>query len=241
MPDTTTASTEGPAAVGTRGARSPRTGNPVSRFIRSAYGTTTATYEARRIGRSARPWRGVLIVVGSTLGLAIGGLGFYCYNLLVRAFIDVQAGRSRVAVLMQRRNDLTRNLEKAIIAERAHEALVFGEATRQRASQRGDRTAAAPEPNAGALAGLPLDRLLAIAEQYPQVKLSDNMQSLIAALVEVERDLGTSRQKLVDIISVYLHNTHTYPCRWYAWAFGFRDVDFFDATAEAGRLAPAQL
>jgi len=45
-------------------------------------------------------------------------LGFYCFNILAKKSIDVKASGARVDVLMQRRNDLTRNLEKAIVADR---------------------------------------------------------------------------------------------------------------------------
>jgi LemA protein len=230
-----------------------RWGRSVSRFIRTAYG---ADLPAR--GGNRRPTRLRYIHIGGwnspltwstacwalTSGVLLW-VGIYSYNDLVKKLIDIDASRSRVAVLMQRRSDLLRNIETGLRAERTHEASIFSEAAnnplRQKSPPPPLPAPGVKPPDAAALTGLPLDRLLAVAEQYPSVRLSDNVQSLIAATVEVEKDLGQSRQRLVDATNIYLHEIHTVPGRWFAWMFGFDDVSFFQASKEAGRFMPVKL
>jgi LemA protein len=207
---------------------------------------------------------GLTWIASVACGLACTGLGFYCFNILAKKSIDVKASGARVDVLMQRRNDLSRNLENAIVAERRHETAVFEDVSHTRFPKQALPTeptlptqlAPAPSnlaPSPGAppqlpsalaapslLSGLSLDKLLAIVEQYPQVRLSENMQSLIQAFVEVERDIGESRKKLVDAMNVYEHEIHTFPSKFFAGIFGFRDVQFFQAGPEAGHLVPVQ-
>jgi LemA protein len=245
-----------PDAVLPPAPRAARPANPVSRFIRAAYGSALPARALRR-----RTWRLRYLHLGgwnspltwSTACWALSSgillwIGIYCYNDLVEKLIDIEAGRSRVAVLMQRRNDLYRSVETALRAERAHEASIFSEAAnnplRQKKTPPPLPAAGNQPPDAastGALAGLSLEGLLAVAEQYPSIRLSENVQSLIAAAVEVEKDLGQTRQKLVDVTNIYLHQIHTVPGRWFAWMFGFDDVSFFQASNEAGRFVPIKL
>lgn len=250
--------------------------NAVTRFIRYAYGTEVPARPVHYYRRPSRQyWQriwavhwmspvGLASITGVAGVLVCLGLGFYCFNTLVKKSIDVQASGARVDVLMQRRNDLTRNLEKAIVAERRHETAVFEDVSHQRFPGRAAPPESAPPaqavpapslpvpsplappllppalPAASLLPGLSLEKLLAIVEQYPQVRLSENLQSLIQALVEVERDIGETRKKLVDAMNVYLHEVHTFPSKFFAGMFGFRDVQFFQAGPEAGHLVPVQ-
>lgn len=227
----------------------------VTRFIRVAYGSPASSPAAlgpapggrlRSLWRrlSTHGWKSPLGLTSITSVVAVLGLvvsSLFCYNILVRRHYDVLARRSDVEVMLQRRNDVTRNLERAITVERAHEVAVFGDVTQKRTPGRAPPAAAAvgamPLP-AGLPGALPIDRLLAIAEQYPLLRLGDNLQSLMQAVVDVEKDLGGARQAFVTATNEYLHEIHTFPSKLFAGIFGFRDVTFFETSGEAGRLVP---
>jgi LemA protein len=78
-----------------------------------------------------------------------------------------------------------------------------------------------------------LSKLMALAEQYPDLKLSSNFQSLMAALIEVEKDLATERIKLNDMVNTYTTNVAKFPCNMFAVLYGFPRSPYFEATEEA--------
>jgi len=80
--------------------------------------------------------------------------------------------------------------------------------------------------------------MLAVAEQYPDLKLSDNFNTLMAALVEVEKDLADERIKFNDAVNIYTTNLIRFPLNAYAWIFGFKSRPYFEATADASRFNP---
>jgi LemA protein len=83
-----------------------------------------------------------------------------------------------------------------------------------------------------------LDRLLAVAEQYPDLKLSSNFQSLMTALIDVEKDLAVERIRYNDAANFYTTILYKFPTNFYAWVFGFEDLPYFEATHEAKRFKP---
>jgi LemA protein len=191
------------------------------------------------------------------IALVTGG-SIYYYNLLVSTEQDVLASRGKVAALLQRRNDISINLSKAVFDYSRHERGVFTAvvALRSVLSEKGitdskledlitnleqNEQAAARKAGkevAGADPVSALNRLLAIAEQYPDLKLSSNFLSLMTALIEVEKDLAGERIKYNDAANVYTTNMTKFPINIYAWVFGFELQPYFEATEDAKSLKP---
>ncbi|HIJ58383.1 MAG TPA: hypothetical protein HPP41_01790 [Deltaproteobacteria bacterium] len=191
------------------------------------------------------------------LALVVGG-SIYYYNLLVSTEQDVLASRGKVAAFLQRRNDISINLSKAVFDYSRHERGVFTAvvALRSILSEKGvtdskleelmknleqqEQVAAGNvgEKVAGADPVSALSRLLAIAEQYPDLKLSSNFLSLMTALIDVEKDLADERLKFNDAANVYTTNLAKFPINIYAWIFGFKEQPYFEATDEAKSLKP---
>lgn len=250
-----------------------RRGNIASTIIRRAYGRR---YDLDSYPMVSRP-RGYLgyylskvypvlgvvkekrfqIFVVLFLAILIGG-SIYYYNLLVTTEQDVLAERGKVHALLQRRNDISINLSKAVFDYSRHERGVFTAvvALRSILSEHGVKDAKLeeimknleqPEKVAVEKAGKKvagadplsaLDRLLAVAEQYPDLKLSSNFLNLMTALVEVEKDLAGERIKYNDAANVFTTNLAKFPINIYAWIFGFDQQPYFEATDEAKSLKP---
>lgn len=195
-------------------------------------------------------------------GMLVAGLGLYCvyyYNKLMAAYWDGLATHAKVDSQLQRRNDLTLSLERAIVAYSRHESAVFAQVGDRRVQLGSGPSVEAQLPPAppvpllpsipSALAGaLPLPfpmshgtdsltKLLAVAEQYPQVRLSENFQTAMKALVDIESDLAKSRQAYIDAVNIYSHDTDTFPGKLFARLFRFKHIPFFEAGPEARRLA----
>jgi LemA protein len=201
----------------------------------------------------------VRILVVILLALLAGG-SIYYYNLLVQTEQDVLAARGKVAALKQRRNDISINLSKAVYDYSKHEHSVFTAVVALRAflSENGvkgaemeevikklEQTGAAgagtiTEKISGAGPLSALNRLFAIAEQYPDLKLSSNFNSLMAALVDVEKDLATERIRYNDSANIYSTVLAKFPVNVYAWIFGFEAQPYYEATPEAKRFKPIE-
>ncbi|MBI5481366.1 MAG: LemA family protein [Deltaproteobacteria bacterium] len=204
-----------------------------------------------------RVWVGLAVASG----LLVLGLTVRYYNRLVVDHTDALAARAKVDALIQRRSDLARTLEQVIIAHARHEAGVFGTVADKRVALGGATSGASAGAGAGLGAGagagaaapaapmypadvasLPaqLGRLLAIAEQYPQLRLSDSFQVVTRALVDVEKDLDQTRRLSVDAANRYVHHLDTFPGNFFGLVFGFKKLPYFEADAAAKQFTPVR-
>lgn len=178
----------------------------------------------------------------------------YYYNKLVSSQQDMEAAGGKVDALLQRRNDISINLSKATFDYSVHEQNVFTAIVTLRSilKESGLQNEGFQElikkfqnsaPGSGPAAGkslLPQAGLIAIAEQYPDLKLSVNFQSLMNALIEVEKDLAGERIKLNDKINIYTTIAYSFPGNIIAMIFGFELKPYFEATLEAKTLKPIE-
>jgi len=205
-----------------------------------------------------------LILAGLTLLFTV--LSIYYYNLLVVSEQKVLTAEGQVFALMQRRNDISINLSKAVFDYSKHESNVFTGivALRSLVSKDGtkDQVLKKIQENLGdthtmaesgqaqvlaqkaaqkALAANPLaslDKLLAVSEQYPDLKLSSTFISLMTALVDVEKDLAGERLKYNDAVNIYTTHIAMFPSNFYAYFFKFTGRSYFEPTNEAKSLEP---
>jgi LemA protein len=178
----------------------------------------------------------------------------YYYNKLVSSQQDMESAGGKVQALLQRRNDISINLSKATLDYSIHEQNVFTAIVTLRSvlKESGLQNEGLQElikkfqnsvPGPGSAAGkslLPQAGLIAIAEQYPDLKLSANFQNLMNALIEVERDLASERIKLNDKINIYTTIAYSFPGNIIAMIFGFELQPYFEATPEAKTLKPIE-
>ena len=179
-------------------------------------------------------------------------MAIYYYNLLVDTEQNMNAASANVEALLQRRNDIAHNLSKAVLDYAGHEQNVFASVVSLRSFMSGSDikqdeklkelsslidkekqvVAADAAPSQSDLLSS-LSSLVAIAEQYPDLKLSTNFESLMVALVEVEKDLAAERIKFNNEINIYTTNVVKFPCNIFAYIFEFETNPYFESTSEA--------
>ena len=209
-------------------------------------------------------------LLGASAAMILVAAAVYYFNLLITAEHVMLKSAAQVDVLLQRRNDLSINLAKAVLDYSHYERQVFAEVVKLRSmfgqdDARGKKLdellksgrkpapgaqAAAPPSSVAPVApvapgapGVPdaipsLVGMLAVAEQYPDLKLSANFQSLMSAIVDVEKDLAGERLKYNEAIMGYLDYVARVPSNFFAALFGFKDMPYFKATQEAQTLKP---
>ena len=176
-------------------------------------------------------------IVVAVVVVVLGLWAVLTYNRLVRRRNEVQEAWAGIDVQLQRRADLVPNLVETVKGYASHEQGVFEEVSRARA---GLMTAGGPA-EAGAADNLlqqALGKLFAVAEAYPDLKASDNFQSLQSELSELEEEISFARRYYNALVEKLNTSIQTFPTLVLAGPFGFKPAEFFKA-GEAARIVPA--
>ncbi len=180
-------------------------------------------------------------------------LSLHYYNILVFQESNMMASYSNVNAIIQRRNDIGRNLITATHYYAEYEERVYNELVKLRTSQPGTEEGPLgktiqphpPEEKAGVLASvtsglstgaslLPsLPKIMAVAEQYPDLKSESNYTVLMVAIVELEKDLALQRIKFNADANIYTTTLRQFPSNIFAFEFGFKNFPYFDSSQEA--------
>lgn len=168
----------------------------------------------------------IVIVVLVVIAAIIAGM----YNGLVRLNVKAQEAWSGITVQLKRRADLIPNLVESVKGYAAHESGVFEKVTEARsaimnATQVGPAAAAQAE---GELAGA-LKSLFAVAENYPDLKASQNFMDLQAQIADTEDKVAASRRFYNSTVTLFNTKRKVFPTNIFANMLGFtQDKEFFD-------------
>lgn len=160
------------------------------------------------------------------------------YNRFVKYRNRIEEAWSSIDVALKRRFNLIPNLQKAVAAYGSHEAQIFQETdsldtiTKEAAADAPQRAASESRISHS------LDGLLALAEDYPDLKASQNFLSLQARLSEVETDIQTARQKFNRAVRRYNTHVDSIPSNLIARKFGFTRVEYFTLELATQREVP---
>ncbi len=184
-----------------------------------------------------------LIVIITLLLIALLSFGKYVSvrNTLVSKNEAVKSAWSQVDVVLQRRADLIPNLVETVKGITKQEQTVFGEIAQARsqllsASTPADKIAANQHLD-GAL-GRALGRLLAIAENYPQLKSNENFLRLQDELAGTENRIAVERKRYNDTLQDYNTYVQQFPNNIFARWAGFKPNSAYFAAAEGSREVP---
>ena len=172
----------------------------------------------------------VLIIVGIIVILALAAL--LIYNRTVSRRKAVDNSWAQIETALQRRHDLIPNLVESVKGYAKHEQSTFEEVTKARG---GAQAAQAPGTQAVAEDFLTqaLGRLMVVAEQYPQLRATENFQQLQQQLSETEDQIAITRRVYNDTVQTYNTGIQVFPAVLIANAFHFEARQFFDAPKEA--------
>lgn len=166
-----------------------------------------------------------------SIGLVVWAI--FIYNRLVRYRNRTGAGWSDIDVQLQRRHDLIPRLVEAVRAYADYERATLTTVTElRRQSEQTDRPAVKAELEERLVKGI--DRLLALAESYPDLKASENFLDLQEQLVDTEDKLQYARRFYNGAVRDLNTRIQSFPDLIVARAFGFREAEYFDAEAGSG-------
>jgi LemA protein len=174
----------------------------------------------------------IVIAVAVLLALAV----ILLYNHMVRLRNRTENAWSQVDVQLRRRHDLIPNLVEAVKGYAAHERGTFEEVTKARGAAQQARGVDQQAQAEDALTRA-IGRLFAVAEQYPELRATENFQSLQDDLDETETRIAVARQVYNDTVLTYDTARESVPTNIIAGVFNFQERMYFEIE-EPARAAP---
>ena len=183
------------------------------------------------------------IVLGIVAVVLIWGVT--TYNGLVSKDEKVASAWANVETVYQRRADLIPNLVNTVKGYAAHESKTLADVTEARAKS----TAISIDPSTATPAQMEawmeaqgevssaLGRLIAISENYPELKANQNFLELQKQLEGTENRISTERRKYNEEVRGYNAKIRRFPTNLIAGMFGFEKRVMFEAQ-EGAEVAP---
>jgi LemA protein len=179
----------------------------------------------------------IVIIVVVVLALLVFGQYISAKNTLVTKNEAVKSAWSQVDVVLQRRADLIPNLVETVKGIAQQEQTVFGDIAKARSAL---LSAGTPQGKIAANQQLDgaLGRLLAIVENYPQLRSNENFLRLQDELAGTENRIAVERKRYNDTLQDYNTYVQKFPTSLFAGWAGFKVNDAYFTAAEGSRQAP---
>ena len=165
----------------------------------------------------------IIIIIVVVVGLLIAGL----YNTLIKSKNRVKEAWSDIDVQLKRRYDLIPNLVESVKGYASHEKETFENVTAARANAmkaQGTAAHAQSETNLTAMIGT----LMAVAENYPELKASQNFSQLQDELSDTENKIQASRRFYNNQVLHFNNKLQVFPTNIIGSMLRFKAEDFFE-------------
>jgi LemA protein len=163
-------------------------------------------------------------------------VGFFIamYNGLIRLRVRADASWSDIDVQLKRRHDLIPNLVETVKGYAAHEKGTFENIAKYRSAA---MTATSPADRGAAEGQLTqaLRGLLAVAENYPQLRASEEFTALQGQLTQTEDNIQNARRYYNAVVRDFNTKLQTFPTNIFGNMLGFQPRQYFELETPADR------
>jgi LemA protein len=174
----------------------------------------------------------ILVLIGVLV--LIAGILIVLYNQLASLRVRADASWADIDAQLKRRYDLIPNLVETVKGYAGHEKGVFERVTELR-SQAIAAQGPAEQAKMENMLTQALRSVFAVAENYPQLRASENFSQLQGTLTEIEDKIQAARRYYNAVVRDYNTKVHVIPSSLIAWMFNFKDREYFELTSEAER------
>ena len=158
----------------------------------------------------------------------------FIYNSLVKARLNVRNAWSQIDVQLQRRFDLIPNFVESVKGYMEHEQDTLTRVTDLRASWANANTVE-EKANLNNQLSDTLKTIMAVSENYPDLKANQNFLDLQEELRNTENKISFSRQFYNDTVTIYNTKLEVFPSNIIANLFGFKPEALFATESEESR------
>jgi LemA protein len=169
----------------------------------------------------------VVIIILIILVFAIIGL----YNGLVQSRMKVKNAWSQIDVQLQRRFDLIPNLVEVVKQYTKHEEGTLTKIAELRTSWASAKTVGEKANLDNELSGA-LKTIMAVSENYPELKANQNFSELQEELRNTENKISYARQFYNDSVTMYNTKLQVIPTNIIASMFNFKEEELFKVSSE---------
>lgn len=167
----------------------------------------------------------VLLGVLAAIGIAVAVM----YNRFVALRQNRNNAYADIDVQLKQRFDLIPNLIETVKGYAAHEKEAFEEVTRMRAKVQ-DADTQSERLQAEQLLGKAMVNVMAVAENYPDLKADQNFQQLMAELSDIENKIAAARRFFNNATSELNTAVQQFPANLVAKVFGFKEEEFYEVS-----------
>ena len=168
-----------------------------------------------------------MLLVAVLIGIPLLVL-IFSYNGFISRRNAMRNAFSSIDIQLRRRWDLIPNLVKTVKAFAAHEKEVFESIIKARNSAQSLPANGGQRAAQEAVISQGVDRLLAVAEDYPDLKSSDHFLNLQRNLTEVESQISASRRAYNAAVQAWNNGVESFPGSIFASLWGFESADWFE-------------
>ena len=172
----------------------------------------------------------IILAIVIVLVIAIIGM----YNSLVQSKIKVDNAWSQIDVQLQRRFDLIPNFVETVKGYMTHEKETFEKIAELRTSWANTQSVS-EKANLDNQLSTALKTIMAVSENYPELKANQNFADLSEELRNTENKISFSRQFYNDTVTMYNTKLEVFPSNIIAGMFHFTARDLFKAESDEAR------
>lgn len=174
-------------------------------------------------------------------GIIIGGIVVLliiifiaCYNGLVRKKANVEEGFSTMDVYMKKRYDLIPNLVETVKGYAKHEKETLDNIIKARGANYADMTPEQKIQSSQAVSRM-IPNIMALAENYPELKANQNFMQLSAELSQVENDIANARKYYNGCVKTYNIACQAFPSGIIASMMHYEKAPMYEVSDTAER------
>ena len=161
----------------------------------------------------------------------------FIYNVFIREKNLIKEAWSGIDVQLKRRHNLVPNLVESVKGYSQHERSLLEDITRKRSEASKVESIKDKAPAESDLSGM-LKNLFIVAENYPDLKASQNFLDLQNQLVEIEDQLQYARRYYNGAVRNYNIRVESFPSNIIARIFDFKQDYFFEISLATDRVTP---
>ncbi|MCX5678244.1 MAG: LemA family protein [Candidatus Omnitrophica bacterium] len=159
------------------------------------------------------------------------------YNSIVSKNENITAKWAQVENQLQRRNDLIPNLVNSVKGYAAHEKTLFEDVTKARSQWAGASTLN-DKVNAASSMDMALGRLIAVAENYPQLKADGTFLKLMDELSGTENRIAVERMRFNEAVMDFNITVRRFPGNVVAGIFGYKPANQYFRAEDKAKAVP---
>lgn len=169
------------------------------------------------------------VILGLVALLVIAFIGVY--NKLAKAKVMVEEASSDIETFLKQRYDMIPNLVEIVKGYAKHESATLEKVTEMRSKAMSTGTLPEKMKLEDGLSNA-ISKIFAVAENYPELKANTNFIELQSTLKELEEGIQKSRRYYNGAARDFNTSVVVFPTNIIAQLFGYKKVDFFEASEE---------